>query len=67
MQYSLIAEGSKVVAIWSAKVNGTQADGVQAFRVEHGKLVETWFSGTSADSKWGADAYTNLDTVRVPN
>ena len=49
MRYSLISEGDKVVAIGSWKVDGKQMDWVQAFRVEKGKLVETWLSGIGTD------------------
>lgn len=66
MRYSLVSEGDKVVAIGSWKVNGNQMDWVQAFRVEQGKLVETWLSGIGMESKWDDGVYANLDTVQVP-
>ena len=66
MRYSLVAEGDKVVAIGSWKVNGNQMDWVQAFRVERGKLVETWLSGIGVESKWNDGVYANLDTIAVP-
>jgi hypothetical protein len=55
-RYRLIAEDDHVVAIGSWKLNGQQWDWVQAFRVEHGKLVETWLSGIGTDTMWGPDA-----------
>ena len=67
MRYSLVSEGDKVVAIGSWKVNGNQMDWVQAFRVEQGKLVETWLSGMGMESQWGDAVYANLDTIAVPN
>ena len=66
MRYSLMAEGDKVVAIGSWKVNGTQMDWVQAFRVHQGKLVETWLSGIGVESKWNEGVFANLDTTAVP-
>jgi hypothetical protein len=67
MRYSLISEGDRVVAIGSWKVNGNQMDWVQAFRVEKGKLVETWLSGIGLESKWDDGVYANLDTIAVPS
>lgn len=55
-RYRLIAEDDHVVAIGSWVFNGQQWDWVQAFRVEHGKLVETWLSGIGFDTMWGPDA-----------
>ncbi len=55
-RYRLIAEDDHVVAIGSWRLNGQQWDWVQAFRVEHGKLVETWLSGIGTDTQWGPDA-----------
>ena len=66
MRYSLVAEDDKVVAIGSWKVNGQQMDWVQAFRVEHGKLVETWLAGIATASNWDDAVYANLDTSIVP-
>lgn len=54
-RYRLIAEDDHVVAIGSWTLNGEQWDWVQAFRVEHGKLVETWLSGIGTDTRWGPD------------
>jgi hypothetical protein len=42
-------------------------DWVQAFRVEKGKLVETWLSGIGLESKWDDGVYANLDTIAVPS
>jgi len=65
MRYSLVAEGDKVVAIGSWKVNGKQMDWVQAFRVEAGRLVETWLSGIAMESNWNDAVYANLETVEL--
>ncbi len=54
-RYRLIAEGDLVTAIGSWKLDGTQWDWVQAFRVENDKLVETWLSGVGTESNWGPD------------
>lgn len=55
-RYKLIADDDHVVAIGSWVFNGQQWDWVQAFRVENGKLVETWLSGIGFDTLWGPDA-----------
>ena len=55
LRYHLIAEGDRVVAIGSWTFNGQQWDWVQAFRVEDGKLVETWLSGIGTESNWARD------------
>lgn len=54
-RYRLIAEDDRVVAIGSWKVDGKQWDWVQAFRVEGGKLVETWLSGIGFESEWAPE------------
>jgi hypothetical protein len=41
-----------VVAIGSWRLNGATQAWVQCFRVEHGKLVETWLSGIAVDAEW---------------
>lgn len=51
-RYRLVAEGDRVAAIGSWKVDGTQWDWVQMFRVENSKLVETWLSGIGFESNW---------------
>lgn len=51
-RYRLIADGDRVAAIGSWKLDGTQWDWVQAFRVENGKIVETWLSGVGTESNW---------------
>ncbi len=54
--YFLIAEGDYVTSIGSWKVNDTmQWDWVQAFRIENGKLVETWLPAMATDGKWSQD------------
>ena len=55
--YRLVAEEDRVVAIGTWKLNGKQWDWVQAFRVDNGKLVETWLSGIGFDSNWELDAF----------
>lgn len=50
--YDLIGEGDRVVALGQWKLDGDQWDWVQAFRVEHGKIVETWLSGIATESNW---------------
>ncbi len=55
LRYRLIAEDDRVVAIGTWKIDGQQWDWVQAFRVEGGKLVETWLSGINFDGQWGPD------------
>ena len=55
LRYHLIAEGDRVVAIGSWTFNGDQWDWVQAFRVEGGKLVETWLSGIGTTSNWATE------------
>ncbi len=67
LRYSLIAEGDRVCAVGSWKVNGKQWDWVQLFRAENGVLVETWLSGIGFESNWGTDVYADLEPVVVPN
>ena len=55
MRYRLIAEDDRVVAIGTWKIDGQQWDWVQAFRVEGGKLVETWVSGINFNGAWGPE------------
>lgn len=55
LRYHLVAEDDRVVAIGSWRFNGQQWDWVQAFRVEGGKLVETWLSGIGTTSEWARD------------
>ena len=51
--YFLMAEGDFVTAIGSWKINGAmQWDWVQSFRVEKGKIVETWLPAMATDGKW---------------
>ena len=54
--YFLMAEGDFVTSIGTWKVNGSmQWDWVQTFRVESGKLVETWLPAMATDGKWTID------------
>jgi predicted SnoaL-like aldol condensation-catalyzing enzyme len=52
LRYELVAEGDRVVAIGSWQLNDSKQTWVQCFRVEGGKLVETWLSGIAADTQW---------------
>ncbi len=55
-RYFLMAEGDFVTAIGSWKVNGAmQWDWVQSFRIENGKIVETWLPAMATEGKWTAD------------
>lgn len=53
----LIADGDRVAVIGSWKIDGDQWDWVQVFRVEEGRIVETWVSGIGFESKWGPEAF----------
>lgn len=54
--YFLMAEGDYVTSIGTWKVNGEmQWDWVQTFRVEDGKLVETWLPAFSTDGLWSPE------------
>ena len=50
-----LTEDDRVVAIGTWKIDGQQWDWVQAFRVEGGKLVETWLSGINFAGAWTPD------------
>lgn len=51
-----MAEGDYVTSIGTWKVNGEmQWDWVQTFRVEDGKLVETWLPAFSTDGLWSPE------------
>jgi predicted SnoaL-like aldol condensation-catalyzing enzyme len=51
--YFLMAEGDFVTAIGSWKINNSmQWDWVQTFRVENGKLVETWLPAMAMEGQW---------------
>ena len=55
-KYFLMAEGVYVTAIGTWKINDSmQWDWVQTFRVENGKLVETWLPATATEGKWALD------------
>ena len=61
--YFLIAEGDYVTAIGTWTINGGQQwDWVQAFRVEDGKLVETWLPGMAV----GDTAHWTPTTIPTP-
>ena len=51
--YFLMAEGDYVTAIGTWKINASmQWDWVQTFRIEEGKLVETWLPAMATEGKW---------------
>jgi len=51
--YFLMAEGDYVTSIGTWKINGAmQWDWVQTFRVEGGRLVETWLPGFATEGRW---------------
>ena len=55
-RYFLMAEGDYVTAIGTWKINGEmQWDWVQTFRVEDGKLVETWLPAMATEGQWALD------------
>lgn len=55
-RYFLMAEGDYVTSVGTWKINNQmQWDWVQTFRVEGGKLVETWLPAFDADGKWQLD------------
>ena len=51
VDYELIAEGDKVATIWKSKVSGSNMNSVQVYRLENGKIAETWLTGW-VDSEW---------------
>lgn len=53
----LMADGERVTAIGSWKIDGDQWDWVQVFRVEDGRIVETWASGIGLESNWGPEVF----------
>jgi predicted SnoaL-like aldol condensation-catalyzing enzyme len=54
--YFLMAEGDYVTAIGTWKINGAmQWDWVQTFRLENGKLVETWLPAMATEGRWHPD------------
>ncbi len=69
--YFLMSEGNFITSIGSWVVNdfdgqgnSAQWDWVQCFRVENGKLVETWLPGMGGtDVKWSADDVPKQDLL----
>ena len=52
-RYHLVAEGDFVVSIGTWKIDGAlQMDWVQAFRIEAGKIVETWLPAIGSETAW---------------
>jgi predicted SnoaL-like aldol condensation-catalyzing enzyme len=53
--YFLMAEGDYVTSIGTWKINDAmQWDWVQTFRIENGKLVETWLPAFATEGRWTA-------------
>lgn len=52
LTYRLVVEDDMVTAIGRWKLNGNVQHWVQAFRVENGKLVETWLTGITSGCEW---------------
>jgi predicted SnoaL-like aldol condensation-catalyzing enzyme len=50
--YDLIAENDKVGVIATSRIGDAVAQWVQVFRLEDGKLAETWVSGTVREAVW---------------
>ena len=64
MRYNLTAEDDRVSVIGTWKINGQQMDWVQCFRIENGKIVETWVGGLGLDSQWDDATFENLPSTR---
>ncbi len=55
-KYFLMAEGDFVTSIGTWKINGEMHwDWVQTFRIEAGRLVETWLPAMAMEGKWELD------------
>jgi predicted SnoaL-like aldol condensation-catalyzing enzyme len=55
-KYFLMAEGDYVTSIGTWKINDAmQWDWVQTFRIEDGKLVETWLPAMATEGRWSPD------------
>ena len=67
LRYSLTAEDDRVSVVGTWKINGQQMDWVQCFRIENGKIVETWMGGLGLDSAWDSTTFENLANVRSPD
>lgn len=69
-KYFLISEGDLVIAIGSWKMGaGRQWDWVQAFRIEHGKMVETWLpalGGTDPAVRHHPEAKWDRSVIPAP-
>ena len=53
--FDLIPEGDYVTSVGTWKINGTlQWDWVQTFRIEAGRIVETWLPGFATEGRWDA-------------
>ena len=50
-----MAEGDFVTAVGTWTINGAMTwDWVQTFRIESGRIVETWLPAFATDGKWTA-------------
>jgi len=48
----LIAEGDKVAVLVHGERNGELINWLQLFRLEDGKIVETWYQGFTRNVQW---------------
>ncbi len=55
-EYFLMAEGDYVTAIGTWKLNESmQWDWVQTFRIEDGRIVETWLPAMATEGRWTSE------------
>ena len=66
LRYGLTAEDDRVSVVGTWKINGQQMDWVQCFRIEEGRIVETWMGGIGLESGWSDGTFANLRDVRTP-
>ncbi|MAG30950.1 MAG: hypothetical protein CL908_08680 [Deltaproteobacteria bacterium] len=60
--YFLMAEGDYVTSVGTWRINGEmQWDWVQTFRIEKGKLVETWLPALSTEGRWTVEDVPDPD------
>ena len=51
-KYELIAEGDKVACCGVMTINSDIVSGLQLYRLENRKLVETWYPGIAMGIEW---------------
>ena len=51
-KYELIADGDKVAVVGTARSNDRIVNWVQVFRLENGKIAETWWLGNVRGVEW---------------